>query len=74
MDESKNRIYQHTLIVTCEACSTVNRYRIHSEEEAEHILSNFKCENKCDSSFCSYILIGKINLKKTALKKDTVAA
>jgi len=51
-----------SLIITCEACKQVNRFKAKNEDEVERIFNNFRCEKNCDRAYYSYITIGQLSL------------
>ena len=53
------RIYE--LIITCESCGNVKKYRVSSQDDCEKIFHNFKCENNCGRQLYSFITVGTVN-------------
>lgn len=49
------------LIITCESCGNVKRFRINSQVDWEKIFRNFKCENNCGRNLYSFITVGTVN-------------
>jgi len=50
------------LIITCEACGNVYRYKVSSQEEGRRIFENFRCDNNCGRNLYSFITVGKLTL------------
>ena len=55
------------LIITCEECGQVQYFEAKDESDVERIFSSFKCPNKCDRNFYSYITIGEIFVEKSKM-------
>ena len=49
------------MIITCESCGNVKRFRINSQEDCEKTFKNFRCENNCGRNLYSYITVGSLN-------------
>lgn len=49
------------LIITCESCGNVKKYRISSQDDCEKIFHDFKCENNCGRHLYSFITVGTVN-------------
>jgi len=49
------------LIITCESCGNVKKYRVSSQEDCEKLFHNFKCENNCGRQLYSFITVGTVN-------------
>ena len=52
------KIYE--LIITCESCGNVKKYRVSSQEDSEKLFRNFKCENNCGRQLYSFITVGTV--------------
>lgn len=48
------------MIITCESCGNVKRFRVGSQDDCEKIFNNFHCENNCDRNLYSYITVGSV--------------
>ena len=48
------------LIITCESCGNVKRFRVHSQEDCDRIFSQFRCENNCGRNLYSFITVGSV--------------
>lgn len=48
------------MIITCESCGNVKRFRVHSQDDCEQIFNNFRCENNCGRNLYSYITVGSV--------------
>ena len=49
------------LIITCESCGNVKKYRVSSQDDCEKLFYNFKCENNCGRQLYSFISVGTVN-------------
>lgn len=49
------------LIITCESCGNVKKYRVSSQADCEKLFRNFKCENNCGRQLYSFITVGTVN-------------
>lgn len=49
------------LIITCESCGNVKKYRVTSQDDCERIFHDFKCENNCGRQLYSFITVGTVN-------------
>jgi len=49
------------LIITCESCGNVKKFRVSSQEDCERLFKNFKCENNCGRDLYSFITVGTVN-------------
>ncbi len=49
------------LIITCESCGNVKKYRVNSQEDCKRIFQNFTCENNCGRQLYSFISVGTVN-------------
>ena len=48
------------LIITCEACNTVNRFNAKTYEECLDIFNKYQCPNGCGRNLYSFIAIGHL--------------
>ena len=48
------------LIITCEACGNVKKFRVKDEKDSERIFGNFVCENNCGKNLYSFITVGTL--------------
>jgi len=49
------------LIITCESCGNVKKYKVTSQEDCDKLFRDFKCENNCGRSLYSFITVGTFN-------------
>ncbi len=49
------------LIITCEACGSVKRYTVSSQDESDRIFREFQCANECGRNLYSYITVGVLH-------------
>jgi hypothetical protein len=50
------------IVITCEACGSVKRFAVHSEEDCDRMFENFECENRCGRNLYSFITVGTLKL------------
>lgn len=48
------------IVVTCEACGSVKRFPVKSEDDCDQIFDNYECENKCGRNLYSFISVGTL--------------
>ncbi|RMD66281.1 hypothetical protein D6817_04415 [Candidatus Pacearchaeota archaeon] len=48
------------LIITCEACGNVKKFRVKDEEDSARIFREFVCENNCGKNLYSFITVGTL--------------
>ncbi len=48
------------LIISCESCGTVKRFKVNSQSDCDRIFHNFRCENNCGRNLYSFIEVGTI--------------
>ena len=48
------------LIITCEACHTVKKFKAETYEECMDIFREYQCPNGCARNLYSFIAIGKL--------------
>ncbi len=48
------------LIISCEACGTVKRFKVNSQADCDRIFHNYRCENNCGRNLYSFIEVGVI--------------
>ncbi len=48
------------LIITCESCGNVKKFRVSTQDDCEKIFHNFKCENNCGRHLYSFITVGTV--------------
>jgi len=53
-------IHYRELIIACEACNTVKRFKVTTQEECTKIFREYQCENKCGRNLYSFITVGTI--------------
>ena len=51
------------MIITCESCGNVKRFRAHSQEDCDKVFKEFKCENNCGRNLYSFIAVGSLERK-----------
>ena len=54
------RIILNEMIITCESCGNVKRYRVQSQEECDRLFREFQCENNCGRNLYSFITLGSL--------------
>ncbi|HDP98900.1 MAG TPA: hypothetical protein ENN22_06925 [bacterium] len=57
------------LIISCESCGTVKRFKVDSQIDCDRIFHNFRCENNCGRNLYSFIEVGTI--ERIALSMPT---
>jgi hypothetical protein len=57
------------MIITCESCGTVKKFRIKSQEECDKLFNNFQCENNCGRNLLSFITIGSLERENYRVPK-----
>jgi len=57
------------LVITCEACKTVQKFPVTSYAECEKVFQSFHCPNGCSRNLYSFFTIG--HLRKKAVTKIT---
>ncbi len=62
------------LIITCEACGNVKKYRVTTQSDCDQIFRNFKCENNCGRNLYSFITVGTLNRTLTPLQINYAVA
>lgn len=48
------------LIISCESCGNVKRFKVNSQTDCDRIFHNFRCENNCGRNLYSFIEVGTI--------------
>ncbi|NOZ63033.1 MAG: hypothetical protein GXO74_15390 [Calditrichaeota bacterium] len=48
------------LIISCESCGTVKRFKVNSQADCDRIFHDFRCENNCGRNLYSFIEVGTI--------------
>lgn len=48
------------LIISCESCGTVKKFKVKNQVDCDKIFHNFRCENNCGRSLYSFIEVGTI--------------
>ena len=48
------------LIISCESCGTVKRFKVSSQADCDRIFHDYRCENNCGRSLYSFIEVGVI--------------
>jgi len=48
------------LIITCEACGGVKRFRVKSEADSQKLFESFTCEKNCGKNLLSFITVGTL--------------
>ncbi len=54
------------LIISCESCGTVKKFKVESQADCDRIFHNFRCENNCGRSLYSFIEVGTIERKSAS--------
>jgi len=54
------KIKVREMIITCESCGNVKRFRTNSQEDCEKIFNEFVCENNCGRNLYSFITVGSL--------------
>ena len=62
-----NHIRIKELIISCESCGTVKKFKVNSQSDCDRIFHNFRCENNCGRSLYSFIEIGTIERNASAV-------
>ena len=57
-------IHYSELIIACEACGSVHKYRVIDQYDAEKIFQEFECENGCGRNLYSFITLGTIEMEE----------
>jgi len=60
-DHKMRDIRIRELIITCESCGNVKKFRVNSQHDCEQIFHNFKCENNCGRQLYSFISVGTVS-------------
>lgn len=55
------KVNVYEMIITCESCGNVKRFRVHSQEDCDRLFKNFHCENNCGRNLLSFITVGTID-------------
>jgi len=53
-----SNIKVNQMIITCESCGNVKRYRVNSQDDCDRIFREFSCENNCGRNLYSFITVG----------------
>jgi len=56
-------VYQE-MVISCEACNTVKKYSVKTDQECEHLFKNYHCPNGCGRNMYSYFSVGHIKSEK----------
>ena len=62
------------LIITCESCGNVEKYRISSQDNCDEIFRKFKCKNNCGRDLYSFITVGTVLRQPIPLQVNLAAA
>jgi len=64
------------LIISCESCGTVKKFKVNSQPDCDKIYHNFRCENNCGRSLYSFIEVGTIERDSLSapIKKKSAAS
>lgn len=62
------------LIITCESCGNVKKFRVSSQDDCERIFQNFKCENNCGRQLYSFITVGTVKRSIASLQLNYAVA
>lgn len=62
------------LIITCEACGNVKKFRVTAQADCDQIFRNFKCENNCGRNLYSFISVGTLNRAVAPLQLNYAVA
>jgi hypothetical protein len=52
------------LVITCEACETVQRFNVDTYDECLKIFKEYQCPNGCGRNLYSFFTIGRLKKKK----------
>jgi len=55
------------LIISCESCGTVKKFKVNTQADCDRIFHNFRCENNCGRSLYSFIEIGTIERNSSVI-------
>ncbi|MBC8183349.1 hypothetical protein H8E88_19815 [candidate division KSB1 bacterium] len=59
------------LIISCESCGTVKKFKVNSQADCDKIFHNFRCENNCGRSLYSFIEVGTIERNSLSTSLNT---
>lgn len=62
------------LIITCEACGNVKKFRVTNQADCDHLFRNFTCENNCGRNLYSFITVGTLNRAVAPLQLNYAVA
>lgn len=62
------------LIITCESCGNVEKFRITSQDNCDEIFRNFKCKNNCGRDLYSFITVGTVERQHVPFQVNLAAA
>ena len=51
------------VVITCEACKTVNKFTVDDYEQCVDIFKKYHCPNGCGRNLYSFFTVGKIKKK-----------
>ncbi|MFZ5518393.1 MAG: hypothetical protein ACOY90_17290 [Candidatus Zhuqueibacterota bacterium] len=68
------RIDVTELIITCESCGNVEKFRITSQDNCDEIFRNFKCKNNCGRDLYSFITVGTVARQQMPYQVNLAAA
>ena len=57
-------IQYQELVITCEACDTVEKYRVSEYDECLSLFREYQCPNGCGKNLYSFFTVGLIEIKK----------
>jgi len=52
------------LVITCEACETVKRFKVADYDECLKIFKKYQCPNGCGRNLYSFFTVGRMEKKK----------
>ncbi len=55
------KVNVYEMIITCESCGNVKRYRVHTQDDCDRLFKNFQCENNCGRNLLSFITVGSLD-------------
>lgn len=62
------------LIITCESCGNVEKFRITSQDNCDDIFRKFKCKNNCGRDLYSFITVGTVERQQMPFQVNYAAA
>ena len=59
------RVVYQELVISCEACNTVKKYAVKTDQECEQLFKKYHCPNGCGRNMYSYFSVGRIKSEKS---------